>query len=305
MSISSNKRNFYMKIAVLQQYPFQWYDINKEKPTLSELKKRGQKTLDRCFELIDEAAKRGAELAVTMETVNAYLVLGDTRFRYTDTLESDTVKRFSETAKKHKMHIVAGLALEIDGKPYNCAVLFDDKGEIVGIHKKVHLPAGEELLFEHGDRFDVFKTKFGNIGMLVCWDMQFPEAARELALGGADLIACPTYGWENIYGLSRAYENSVYIAAGMCTYTWGLYDCNDPSCIVDNMGKVIAACPRNGEDIAIAELDIRKEPAPQYGSEHFYASHSMRKTRFSQRRTNAYKLTSSPLEETPLYKRYF
>ena len=108
-----------MKIAVLQQYPFQWYDVNKDTTTLSELKDRGQKTLDRCFELIDEAAKNGADLAVTMETVNAYLVLGDTRFRYTDTLKSETVKRFSKAAKKYKMHIVAGLALEIDGNPYN------------------------------------------------------------------------------------------------------------------------------------------------------------------------------------------
>lgn len=294
-----------MKIAVLQQYPFEWYDTSKELPELDELKMRGEKTLKRCFELIDEAANQGADLAVTIETVNAYLVLGDTRFRYTDTLESDTVRRFSEAAKKYKMHIVAGLALEIDGLPYNCAVLFDDNGDIVGIHKKVHLPAGEELLFEHGDRFEVFKTKLGNVGMLVCWDMQFPEAARELALGGVDLIACPTYGWENIYGLSRAYENSVYIATGMCTYPWGLYDCNDPSCIVDNMGKVLAACPRDEEGIAIAELDITKEPAPQYGSEHFYPSHSMRKTRFSQRRTEAYKLINKPLDEAPLYKRYF
>ena len=203
------------------------------------------------------------------------------------------------------MYIVAGLALEIDGRPYNCAVLFDDNGKIVGIHKKVHLPAGEELHFSHGDRFEVFKTKFGNIGMLVCWDMQFPEAARELALGGADLIVCPTYGWENIYGLSRAYENSVYIATGMCTYPSGLSIQNDPSCVVDNMGKVLASVPRNEEGIAIAELDITKEPVPQYGSQNFYPSHSMRKTRFSQRRPEAYKLINKPNGETPLHKRYF
>jgi predicted amidohydrolase len=294
-----------MKIAVLQQYAPVNYNRRVELPELCELKRRSEKSTARCLTLIKEAANAGADLCVTVETVNAYLALGDTRFEYDETLDGDTVRRFSEAAKAYKMHIVAGLALRIDGAPYNCAVLFDDEGKIVGIHKKVHLPAGEELHFRHGSDLSVFDTKLGKIGMLVCWDMQFPEAARELALAGADLIACPTYGWENIYGLSRAYENSVYIAAGMCTYERGLWQENDPSCIVDNMGKILAACERDKEGITLAEVDISREPAPQYNSQEFYPSHSMRKTRFSQRRPEAYRLINSDNCELPLYKRYF
>lgn len=293
-----------MKIAVIQQYPPHAYGDSRGKE-LTELKKLSEKSVARCLELIDEAARQGADLAVTTETVNSYLSLGDTRFEYDEPLDGDTVKLFSDAAKKHGMYIVAGLALKIEGDPYNCAVLFDPAGAIEGIHKKVHLPAGEELHFRHGDRFEVFETEFGNIGMLVCWDMQFPEAARELALGGADLICCPTYGWENIYGLSRAYENSVYIAAGMCSYPGGMAPINNPACVVDNMGNVLATLGRSEEGIAIADVDIRKEPDPQYGSQHFYPSHSMRKTRLSQRRTETYKLVNEPLESTPLYKRYF
>lgn len=292
-----------MKIAVIQQYPTHAF-INSHGMELSELEKKAEKTVDRCIELIEEAAQKGADLAVTSETVNAYLSLGDTRYIYSETLEDATVKRFSETAKRHKMHIVAGLALNIEGKPYNCAVLFGETGEIIGIHKKVHLPAGEELHFEHGDKFEVFTTKFGKIGMLVCWDLQFPESARELALGDCDLICCPTYGWENIYGLSRAYENSVYIAAGMSSYPGGKSE-EELSCIVDNMGKILVKVPNGEEGVGIAEVDIKKEPDPQYGSQSFYPSHSMRKTRFSQRRTEAYTLIERPIEETPLYKRYF
>lgn len=294
-----------MKIAVLQQFAPVCYDRSKELPELDELKQRGNASVERCLELIREAANMGAELCVTVETVNAYIALGDTRFKYDETLDGETVKRFSETAARYGVHIVVGLALSFDGVPYNCAVLFDDNGKIVGVHKKVHLPAGEELHFAHGDRFDVFETKFGKIGMLVCWDMQFPEAARELALADADLIACPTYGWENVYGLARAYENSVYIAVGMCTYRWGLWPESNPSCIVDNMGNVVAACERDGEGIAIADVDIKKEPETQYGSEKYYPSRSMRKTRFSQRRPEAYHLVSKSNIDTPLYKRYF
>ena len=292
-----------MKIAVLQQIPPHAYGDSRAMD-LSALKDISKRSVLRCLELIDEAAEKGADLAVTTETVNAYLSLGDTRFTYDETLEGESVRLFSEAAKKHKMHLAVGLALNIDGKPYNCAVLFGENGEIIGVHKKVHLPAGEELHFNNGDRFEVFETKFGNVGMLVCWDLQFPEAARELALGGADLICCPTYGWENIYGLSRAYENSVYIAAGMCTYPGGKSE-SELSSIVDNMGNLLVTVPDGKEGVGIAEVDIRKEPNPQYGSQQFYPSHSMRKTRFSQRRTETYKLINEPLEKTPLYKRYF
>ena len=141
--------------------------------------------------------------------------------------------------------------------------------------------------------------------MLVCWDLQFPEAARELALGGADLIACPTWGWENIYGLSRAYENSVTIAAAMGMHPEGVISFCDPSCVVDNMGNIVALAPRDKACVVTADIDIKKEPAPQYGSAYFYPSHSMRKTRFSQRRPDTYRLVNLPNEETPLYKRYF
>ncbi len=298
-----------MRISVLQQGQSMGYSgMDEKKPDLDALKHRSSKTIDKCFELLAEAAADGAELAVTIETVNIITALGDTRFSGAELyggLDSPVVKRFAEAAKQYGIHIVAGLLLTLDGKTYNCAVLFDDEGEIVGIHKKVHLPAGEELTVSAGDGFEVFHTRLGSIGMLVCWDMQYPEAARELALGGADLIACPTWGWENIYGLARAYENSVTIATAMIVDDIPLVADCDPSCIVDNMGKIVAAAPRCGSCALTVEIDIKKEPEPQYNSDSFYPSHSMRKTRFVQRRPDTYRLINAPLEETPLYERYF
>lgn len=66
-----------------------------------------------------------------------------------------------------------------------------------------------------GNEFKVFDTDIGKVGILICWDMQFPEAARILALSGADIIICPTWGWENKYGICRAYENGIYVVAAM------------------------------------------------------------------------------------------
>lgn len=297
-----------MKISVIQQRLDFGYDYRSEAPELDVLRERAEKRLEDCFSIIEKAASDGTDLAVTIETVNAYTVLGDTRFLYTDMyggLNSKVVKDFSALAERLKIYIVAGLLLTIDGKAYNCAVLFDNHGEIVGIHKKVHLPAGEELHVSAGDRFDIFSTELGNIGMLVCWDMQYPEAARELALGGADLICCPTLGWENIYGLCRAYENSVTIAAAMCAYNASSPTLCSPSCIVDNMGMIIAAAEVGAVCAITAEVDIRKEPVHQYGSQVFYASHSMRQTRFAQRRPDTYRLQGLPNSDTPLYSRYF
>jgi len=298
-----------MKISVIQQSLGMGYNHRSAiMPDLDSLRAKAEARLAECFSLIEEAALCGAELAVTIETVNAYTVLGDTRYDYTelyDGVEGETVRRFSALAKRLGIFIVAGLLLTLEGEAYNCAVLFDRQGEVVGIHKKVHMPAGEEKHVKAGDSFDVFKTELGNIGMLVCWDMQYPEAARELALGGADLICCPTLGWENIYGLSRAYENSVTIAAAMCAFSAYGPTRVSPSCIVDNMGNIVASAEMGRVCQVTAEVDILKEPLPQYGSTDFYPSHSMRKTRFSQRRPDTYRRQSLPNSEVELYERYF
>ncbi len=297
-----------MRIAVIQQIPGHSYNYLKSAPKLSFLKEKAEERISRSLEFIDMAAKENADIAVTTEAINVSLPFPDTRYPFStvyEGLDGPTVKRFSDAAKKHGMHIAAGLYLTIEEKTYNCAVLFDDCGKIVGIHKKVHLPAGEEIQVTPGEKFEVFHTRLGNIGMLVCWDMQFPEAARELALGGADIILCPTLGWENIYGRCRAYENSITIAVAMGMAESGVYSCCDPACIVDNMGNILSVAPRDKETVVFADVDIKKEPLPQYGSERFYPSHSMRKTRFSQRKPHTYRLTSSPTEELPLFFRYF
>ena len=298
-----------MKISLLQQIPRYAYDEKTSSPDLAFLKEQSALTLDDTFHMLDEAGKQGSDLAVTIECVNMSLNWADMRWPYPDVyegLDGPLVNRFRESAKKWHMHIVAGLYLTIDGKTYNCAVLIDDIGEIIGVHRKVHLPAGEEYQVTHGDRIEVFETKLGRIGLQVCWDMQFPETARIQALLGADLLVLPTWGWENIYGLCRAYENSVYIAAAMGISTNdGLPEFCDPSCVVDNMGKIIAAGDRDHAGVITCDVDIHKEPAPQYGSEHYIQSSSMRKTRFSQRRPQCYSLLSKPTNQMQLYKRYF
>lgn len=132
----------------------------------------------------------------------------------------------------------------------------------------------------------VVETRWGRLGLLICWDLQFPEAARILALKGADIIACPTLGWEDIYGFARAYENSLYIVAAMgisVNYNvWNEY--MGTSCIVNPIGKKIASSQKEDDDIISATIDVSIEPAPQYGSGLITGHKSMRYTRTMQRR---------------------
>ncbi|MHB9032932.1 MAG: carbon-nitrogen hydrolase family protein, partial [Anaerolineae bacterium] len=229
----------------------------------------------------------------------------DMRFHYADIyepLDGPFIRRFSRIARQYATYIVAGLYTSREGKAYNSAVLFGRDGKIAGIYDKVHLPAGEDREITPGNAYQVFETEYGNIGMLICWDMQFPEAPRELALAGADLIACPTWGWEHRYGLCRAYENSVYIAAAMGINPHGLYEDENPSCIVDNMGRVISAAPRNQPALVSAEIDIHQEPDPQYGAGHYTGLQSMRQIRMLQRRPDTYRLVTAT--KPPLCNRY-
>ena len=297
-----------MRISVLQQRYRYTYEPG-ENPELSFLKEMADKTLDDCFEMLEEAAKRKSDLAVTTEVVNNDLQFFDMRYNYADIhegLDGPTVERFSKFAKKSRMHIVTSLYLTVDGKSYNCGLLFDDSGELVGLYKKVHLPAGEEIHNTHGDELKVFDTKLGKIGILICYDLHFPETASELALMGAELIAYPTMGWESIWGPARAYENGICIAtAQSLPYSGELPELNGPSCIVDNTGRIVCSAGRALPEVVTGDVDIHTDPLAQYGSERFSGSMSMKKTRFLTRRPDMYKYINMPLEQTPLYKKYF
>ena len=130
-----------MRISVFQQCPRGGYVDSAGMPDPALWRQVVEDNLDDCFHMLEQAAAEGTELAVTTETINAFGALGDARLSYPaifEGLDGPQVKRFSEAAGKYKMHIVAGLLLTIDGNTYNCAVLFDSQGEIVGIHNQNH-----------------------------------------------------------------------------------------------------------------------------------------------------------------------
>lgn len=178
--------------------------------------------------LVEEAATRGATVCVLPELCNSGYVF-ETReeaFELAEEIpQGPTTRAWAEVARAHGVILVAGIAERVGRHLYNSAVLVRPDGQ-VSTYRKMHLWHREKLVFEPGNLgFPVFSTPLGCIGVAICYDMWFPEAARILALRGADLICVPT-NWVPMPGQPReerpmavylcmatAHVNAVFVAA--------------------------------------------------------------------------------------------
>jgi len=202
--------------------------------------------------LIAKAAEQKADLVVLGETV-PYVRVGKKAPETAEAVPGPSTEYFGELAKKNKLHIVVSL-YERDGSAvYNTAVLLDPEGKLLGKYRKVCLPHSEvESGVTPGNDYPVFETKFGKVGMMVCYDGFFPEVARELTNRGAEVIAWPVWGCNPLLGQARACENHVFVVSS--TYTdfksnWM------QSAVYDHAGQVLARCEKWG-DVAVAEVDL-------------------------------------------------
>lgn len=148
--------------------------------------------------LIDRAvAGRSVDLIVLPELCNTgYVKARDKDFagrfvEASDAVPGPTTEALADVARRHRLHIVVGLARRhpiIPAAIYNSAVLIDADGAVRHIHSKVHLPTEENHYFCSGAGLEAVATDLGNIGLLVCYDAVFPEAVRVLALRGAEIV---------------------------------------------------------------------------------------------------------------------
>jgi len=161
------------------------------------------------------------------------------------------VERLGALCRKFRMFVAAGTATARDGAFFNTAVMLDANGKAIASYDKTHIPQPEEGMYEPGASLPVFDTPLGRIGLLICWDIVFPEPYGVLALKGAELIVEPTFGHtgeaEDITARCRARDWSVPLAVGM----WG-----GGACIVDAEGNFAARAERAGDSLAVATLDL-------------------------------------------------
>jgi predicted amidohydrolase len=176
----------------------------------------GKTPMDNCrqFEpLLAEAAKQKADLVVLGETITN-VNLGKTYAECAEPIPGPSTDYFGELAKKHNLYIVVGLVERDKHLVYNVAVLLGPDGKLVGKYRKVCLPRQELMVgVTAGHEYPVFDTKFGKVGMMVCYDGFFPEVARELSNRGAEVIAWPVAGCNPLLAAARACENHTYLVS--------------------------------------------------------------------------------------------
>ena len=260
----------------------------KTKIGLVQLKISNDKNLNlkNSIKKIKEAKKRGAKIICVPELfLSNYFCKTESHsnFKLAEKIPSKTTKIFCELARELRIVLIVSLfEKKISGMYHNTNITIDEKGKIISKYRKMHIPDDpgyyEKFYFTPGDLgFKKVRTKYGNIGSLICWDQWFPEAARLTALKGAEIIFYPTaIGWhpseKKKYGKtqldswitiqrSHAIANGVYVAAvnrvgiekqgSKKLEFWGNTIVFDPS------GNIIAEA-KLGEKTVICDIDFKQ-----------------------------------------------
>ena len=243
--------------------------------------------LQKTLALVEKAAKQGAKIICTQELFRSqYFCQNEDHenFKLAEPIPGPSTVAFQKLAKKHKVVIVASLfEKRSSGLYHNTAVIIDADGKLLGIYRKMHIPDDplfyEKFYFTPGDLgFRAWQTKFGKIGVCVCWDQWYPEAARLTAMQGAEILFYPTAigwhprekaelgkqqhsAWETIQR-AHAIANGCYVAAtnrvgheklaGEGLEFWG------QSFIVGTSGEILAKASAAENETLIVPLDLGK-----------------------------------------------
>lgn len=160
-----------------------------------------EEVLDKAEKLVRKAAAEGANIILLQELFETPYFCQKQKFEYFDLAkplsENAAVKRFTEVAKELQVVLPISFYEKAGNTAFNTIAIIDADGTILGTYRKTHIPDGlpyaEKFYFTPVDTgFKVWKTKYADIGVGICWDQWFPEAARSMALLGAELLFYPT-----------------------------------------------------------------------------------------------------------------
>jgi predicted amidohydrolase len=217
--------------------------------------------------LLTEAAEQGARLAIFPEcSVTGYCFDSlEEASQFAEPIDGPSSAAIAEACRKTGAHAVVGF-IERDGSSfYNAAVLIGPNG-IAGSYRKVHLPfLGVDRFLTPGDRpFSVVELPIGKVGINICYDASFPEAARSLKLLGAELIMLPTNwptgAWRTAEFIinARACENHVNFAAVNRVGVERGWQFIGGSKVVDYNGDTLAEASRDNEQLIFVEVDLQE-----------------------------------------------
>jgi predicted amidohydrolase len=237
--------------------------------------------LEKASRYIDDAVRtERLDLVVLPEFFNIPYVFQYRDYSHIDLAERDdgpTIQRMAAKAIEHQIHIVATIFEEESaGLYYDTAVIIDPNGGVVGKYRKTHPSAVrslEKIYFRFGSYFPVFLIRGFRVGINICYDTFFPEAARCSAVNGAELIVAPfaaftEHVWREVM-VTRAYENGVFFAPCNKVGEEGEWNFGGRSMIVDPTGAVLAEAGPQDDRIIVARLDRQKVFAARRGKPTF------------------------------------
>lgn len=192
--------------------------------------------------------------------------------KYSEALEGEYVSSMRELAKQYKVNLIPGSFAERaeNGLSYNTMVFIDREGSLLNTYRKIHLAdssgAKESEVLKAGDALKIVNADFGKVGLMICYDMRFPELSRSLVLAGAELIclsACWPAGrvlpsrdthWDILTKATALYNLTYFAACNVYGEVKGSYPFGY-SRVVDPWGTVVACCS-SGTQIVYADIDF-------------------------------------------------
>jgi len=184
--------------------------------------------------------------------------------RLADRITGHVVSYLAGKAAEFNIYLIFGMPVKekVESILYNAAVVLGPDGELLGDYRKLHLRGEERLAFRPGYRLPLFETEFGPLGVLVGWDLAFPEVARSLTLDGAELlVACAAWEADSMdewraYTVARACENAVFLAAANRVGEEPSYSFGGESVLVGPRGQVFTVLDEAREGYAVATIDL-------------------------------------------------
>ena len=247
------------------------------RPTKFSLAQIKEKMIAKHEQLIAAAAKRKVQILGLQELFYGPYFCAEQQTKWYDLTEpvpgGPTVTRMQKLAKKYGMAMVVPVyEVEMTGVYFNTAAVFDADGKYLGKYRKHHIPHchpgfWEKFYFTPGNAgYPVFETRYGRVGVYICYDRHFPEGARILGLNGAEIVFNPSatvaglseYLWE-LEQPAHAVANGYFVAASNRVGTekpWQIGEFYGKSYFCNPRGKIIAQASRNKDELLVADLNL-------------------------------------------------
>jgi beta-ureidopropionase len=241
------------------------------------LEKIKKAMIEKHLKLIEQAAKQKVQVLCLQEIFYGPYFCAEQSTRWYDLTEpvpdGPTIRLMQKVAAKHRMAIVVPIyEKEMTGLYYNTAAVIDADGKYLGKYRKHHIPQvapgfWEKFYFTPGDTgYLTFQTKYGRIGVYICYDRHFPEGARILGMNGAEIVFNPSatvaglseYLWE-LEQPAHAVANGYFVGALNRVgreAPWNIGEFYGKSYFCNPRGKIIAQASRDKDELVVADLDL-------------------------------------------------